>query len=81
MTWSLSQHEERQAEHPFEDRHRSIGRNPAIAPIRPHQFRRDDPLIGSLDTVAFVARTNVFGADAAARYSVVLEQAVAMSAI
>ncbi len=39
---SLSQQGERHAEHPFEDRHRRLGRNPGIARIRPRQFRRDD---------------------------------------
>ncbi|WP_419722156.1 DUF4192 family protein [Rhodococcus qingshengii] len=78
---SLSQQGERHAEHPFEDRHRRLGRNPGIARIRPVNSVVMIALTGSPATLAFVARTDVIGADAATHYRVALEQAVATSVI
>ncbi|MBP1050951.1 hypothetical protein J6397_12455 [Rhodococcus qingshengii] len=51
------------------------------ATIRPRQFRRDDRSHRITATLAFVARTDVIGADAAADYSTALEQAAATSVI
>jgi hypothetical protein len=78
---SLSQQGERHAEHPFEDRHRRLGRNPGIARIRPANSVVMIALTGSPASLAFVARTDVIGADAAADYSTALEQAAATSVI
>lgn len=78
---SLSQQGKRHAEHPFEDRHRCLGRNPGIARIRPANSVVMIALTGSPATLAFVARTDVIGADAAADYSTALEQAAATSVI